>query len=458
MSAIVTPAARARRLLIRGGGVVSMDPLVGDLLKADLLVEDGRILDIAPSIDAGEAEIIDASGMVVMPGFVDGHRHLWEGLLRHTLPTENLVDYLRLVNGGWGRAYTPEDAYMGTLVSALNALDSGVTTVFDWSHIQSSPDHTSAVIQALRDSNLRAVFAYGMPLRDDLGHRWPQGLLQLQKEEFASGDDLLTLALATISPEHAPPEIAREHFRLARDAGVIVSIHSGNHGSRKGEIERFGRDGLLGPDVNLVHCNALSSEEWRIIADTGTSVSITPVVELQMGHGIPPIQPARDVGVKPALGVDVETSAPGDMFTQIRSVYGLQRSRCFELIYQGKEHPSLMEVPEVLELATMAGAVAARLDRKVGSLTVGKDADLILLRTNTLNVMPLNGIQNAIVLSMDVRNVDTVMVKGRIVKRDGRMVGIDMQALTEKLHESRDNVFRKTGTDASHDHRFAKQV
>lgn len=439
-------ATPGRPLLIRGGGIVSLDASTSDLLQGDLLIENGKIVAIAPSIPVEDAEIVDASAMIVMPGFVDGHRHLWEGLIRHTLPTEDLQGYLRLVNGGWGPAHCSEDAYLGTYVSALNALDAGITTVFDWSHIQSSPDHTAATIQALRDSGLRTVFGFGMPARQDIGHQWPHDLLRLQREAFSSTDQLLTLALASLSPEHVPDEMAREHFKLARDAGLIISVHSGHHGgSRPGEIARFGREGLLGPDVNLVHCNALSSEEWEIIADTGTSVCITPGVELQMGHGIPPIQQARDVGVKPSLGIDVETTAPSDMFTQMRIVYGLQRSRAFELLHRGEPHPEMMVIDDVLELATMAGAVSARLEKKIGSLTVGKDADIVLLRTDTLNVMPVNHMRNAVVLNMDARNVDTVIVAGNIVKRDGRMLGVDLAGLSRRLYASRDRIFAEAG-------------
>ena len=440
MAFVTVRAKQNRPLLIRGARVISMDPSIGDLPCADILVRDGKIAAIEPSINTVDVEIIDASAMIAMPGFVDGHRHMWEGLIRHTLPTEDFQGYVQHVMAGWGPVHLAEDAYIGTLVSALGALDAGITTVFDWSHIQISRDHTAATIQALRDAGLRAVFGFGMSPRQESDQPWPQDILRLRKEDFSHTDQLLTLGLSTLSPEHVPDEMAKAHFKLAREAGAIVSVHSGS--GKPGEIARFGREGLLGPEVNLVHCNTLSPEDWRIIADTGTSVVITPSVELQMGLGIPPIQQARDVGVRPALGIDVETSAPGDMFTQMRTVYALQRSRAFELLHRGEPHPEMMVVDDVLELATMAGALSVRLDSKIGSLSIGKEADLILLRTDMLNVAPVNNMRNAVFLGMDTRNVDTVLVAGQIVKRNGRMLGVDMPQLIGKLNESRDRIFR----------------
>jgi 5-methylthioadenosine/S-adenosylhomocysteine deaminase len=156
-------AASGRSLLIRGGSVISMDTRIGDLPRGDVHIRDGVIVDVAQQLDVPDAEIIDASSMVVMPGFVDGHRHLWEGIVRNSLPNGDLGDYMRVIMEGFAPALEPEDAHLGTLVSALGALDAGVTTVLDWSHIQTTPDHTAATIAALRESGIRAVFAFGPP-------------------------------------------------------------------------------------------------------------------------------------------------------------------------------------------------------------------------------------------------------------------------------------------------------
>jgi cytosine/adenosine deaminase-related metal-dependent hydrolase len=428
--------------LLKGGGVVTMDPQLGDFASADVLISNGKIEAVGVGLPVTDAEVVDASDMIVMPGFVDGHRHLWEGTLRNTLPTEDLQAYFKRVSYGYATGFEPEDAYIGTLLSALGALDSGITSVFDWSHIQTTPDHTRATIEALRHSGIRAVFAYGSPGRQGGAHEWPQGLLRLQKEEFQSRDQRLTLALASISPEHVPDEMAKAHFKLAKEAGVIISVHAGLNGmGEPNQILRYAREGLLGPYVNLVHCNTTTPEEWQAIADTGTNVCITPTIEMQMGHGIPPIQPALDVGIKPSLGVDVETSAPSDMWTQMRSTYGLQRMQAFERQFSGRTAPAMMDCNDVLECATIASARSMLLDGVTGSLTPGKAADVILLRADDINVMPVNDLKTAIVLSMDARNVDTVIVDGAVVKRNGALVGVDLAKLKRDVLASRNRVF-----------------
>ena len=436
-----------RALLIRGAGIITMDSSLGNLLSSDILVVRERIAAIGPSLDVPpDAEVIDARRMIAMPGFVDGHRHLWEGLIRNTLPTETISEYLQIVNGNFAKRYTPEDVYLGTLVSALGLLECGITSVLDWSHVQSTPEHTRAAVQALRDAGIRAVFAFGPPGDKEAPHDWPQGLLKLREGEFAADDGLLSLALATMSPEHVPYEQAHAHFELARSAKVMVTAHAGLAGmGEKNQIERFGREGLLGPDVNLVHCNVLSAAEWRIIADTGTSVTITPSTEMQMGQGTPPIQPCLDHGVEPSIGVDVETSAPNDMWTQMRLLLALQRNDAFAIGERGGEQPRLISPGEILNFATAAGARSIGLGERTGSIAVGKQADIILLRADMLNVAPVNDLVGAVALNMDARNVDTVLVAGTVRKREGRLVCHDPAPLIRRLYERRDVLFNAAG-------------
>ena len=237
-----------RSILIKGAGVITMDATAGDLLSADILVRDGKVAEIAPEISAPDADIIDAGAMIAMPGFVDGHRHLWEGVIRGALPTEDLFGYFRTVNDVLAPAVSAEDAYVSTLASALGALDAGITTMFDWSHVQTTPDHTAACIAGLRESGMRAVFGFGLPGAQDRGHRWPQDIHRLLREEFTSSEQLLSLALASVSPEHVPDEMAKANFALARDAGVIISIHSGMAGmGTPNQIERYGKEGPARP-------------------------------------------------------------------------------------------------------------------------------------------------------------------------------------------------------------------
>jgi len=431
------------RTLIRGGTVLSLDPELGDLDRGDVLVEGERILAVGPDLSNGEVEEIDASGMIVMPGFVDSHRHIWEGLLRNIgtdVPLEGRTSYISFVLHKLAPAFRPEDAYVGNLVSALGAIDAGITTLLDWSHIQSSPAHTDAVIQALKDSGLRAVFAYGFPWWGKWEERQPSWFVRAATEYFSTKDQKLTLALAAPGPEFTDFEVTRDHWKLAREADARITTHVGvgSYG-QDAKVQEFGEAGLLGPDTTYIHCTTLNDTEIQMIVDTGGTVSLASPVEMMMGHGMPPIQKFLDRGLRPSLSVDVETNVPADMFNQMRSVLSLQRAMATE---QGKTPVSTREV---LAYATIEGARANGLDAKVGTLTPGKQADLILLRTDRFNVTPLNDPATAVVSGMDTGNVDTVMIGGRLMKRDGELLHVDWPAVRRMAADSRDHVIERSG-------------
>jgi cytosine/adenosine deaminase-related metal-dependent hydrolase len=439
----VTPTDRK---LIRGGLVLSLDPEVerrlAGLDRCDVLIDGSRIVAVGPDLDA-DADVIDATGMIVMPGFVDSHRHIWEGVLRNIgtdVPLEGRASYISHVLHKLAPAFRPEDAYVGDLVSALGALDAGVTTLLDWSHIQGSPEHTDAVVQALRDSGLRAVFAYGFPWWGKWEERQPSWFVRAATEHFSSSDQLLTLALAAPGPEFTDFEVTRDHWKLAREAGARITTHVGvgSYGL-DGKLERFGRAGLLGADTTYIHCTTLNDTEIQMIVDTGGTVSLAAPVEMMMGHGMPPIQKFLDRGLAPSLSVDVETNVPSDMFNQMRSVLALQRS----LAAASGKAP--ISAKDVLHYATTEGARANGLDSKVGSLTPGKQADVIMLRTDRLNVTPLGDPATAVVTSMDTSNVDTVLVAGRLMKQGGRLLHVDWPAVARRVAESRDAVLSRSG-------------
>jgi len=431
------------RTLIRGGTVLSLDPQIGDLTRGDVLVEGDRIVAVGPALSNGEVEVIDATDMIVMPGFVDSHRHIWEGLLRNIgtdVPLEGRTSYISFVLHKLAPAFRPEDAYVGNLVSALGAIDAGITTLLDWSHIQGSPAHTDAVIQALNDSGLRAVFAYGFPWWGKWEERQPSWFVRAATQHFSTKDQKLTLALAAPGPEFTDFEVTRDHWKLARetDARITTHVGVGSYGQDR-KVQEFGEGGLLGPDTTYIHCTTLNDTEIQMIVDTGGTVSLASPVEMMMGHGMPPIQKFLDRGLRPSLSVDVETNVPGDMFNQMRSVLGLQRAIASA---QGK---TPVAAREVLEYATVEGARANGLDAKVGTLTPGKQADLIMLRTDRINVTPLNDPATAVVTGMDTGNVDTVLIAGRVMKRHGRLLHVDWPAVRRMAAESRDYVVAKSG-------------
>lgn len=415
--------APTSRILIQGGTVLTLDRQIGDFATADVLIEGEVIREIRPNLAVDEAEVIDARGMIVMPGFVDTHRHIWEGILRNIgtdVPLEGRTSYITFVLHKLAPALRPEDAYIGNLVSALGAIDAGITTLLDWSHIQGSPAHTDAVVQALRDSGMRSVFAYGFPWWGKWEERQPSWFMRTATEHFSTKDQKLTLALAAPGPEFTDFEVSRDHWKLAREADARITTHVGvgSYGL-DGKLQEMGEAGLLGPDTTYIHCTTLNDTEIQMIVDTGGTVSIACPVEMMMGHGMPPVQKFLDRGLAPSLSVDVETNVPSDMFNQMRSVLGLQRSLA------GANGHDPVSMRDVLEWATIEGAKANGLEDKVGTLTPGKQADIVMLRTDRMNVTPLNDPVAAVVVGMDTSNVDTVIVGGHILKRNGRLLHVD---------------------------------
>lgn len=438
--------AAGRPILLKGGCVLTLDRAIGDFEQADVLVEGSKISAVRASISAPNAEIIDASRMIVMPGFVDTHRHMWQGILRNVLPDGSLDDYRVMVQRTFGAKYTPEDVYAGDLFSALGAIESGVTCVLDWSHIHNTPEHTDAAIKALAESGVRAVFAYGNPQNETgrywemKGHKYPDDIARLRKQYFASEDQLLTLYMAAPS---ASPELILGAFKAGRDVGARITIHVGvGEFGRNALLEKLNTAGALKSDTTYIHCCTLNDTEWKLIRDTGGTISIAGYVETLMGHGNPPIQKAIDTGIRPSLSVDVETSVPNDFFQQMRTIFSLQKNEVWARRLAGdKNPPNFLTVREVLEFATIEGARANGLDGKIGTLTPGKEADIVLLRTDRLNVMPMNNAVGAVVTSMGPQNVDTVLIAGKVMKRNGQLAGVDFARLVRLGEEARDRLY-----------------
>jgi 5-methylthioadenosine/S-adenosylhomocysteine deaminase len=427
----VAPPLR-ERVLLRGGCVLTLDPALGDFERADVLLEGSRIAAVQPRIEvsAETVDVIDAAGTIVMPGFIDTHRHMWQGALRNILPDGLLSDYGRDITGAARAVFRPQDARIGDLVSALGALNAGVTTILDWSHIGNSPDHSDAAIDGLRATGIRAVYAFGAGTAGS-DNRFPDDIRRLRREHFSSADQLLTLAMAAGG--------GTPSWAVAREVGAFISIHV------VGGFAGITRE-VMGPDVTYIHCTGMPEEAWRMIADSGGHVSIAGPIEMQMNHGIPPVQQALDHGIRPSLSVDVETEQPSDLFTQMRAIFGLQRMLALERQRSsGGEVPALLSVRDVVEFATRRGAIANQLDAKTGSLTPGKEADVILLRADSINVLPLNSAYGAVVLGMDTSNVDTVFVAGRLRKRGGRLIGVDVDRVRLEAEQSRDYVLAQTG-------------
>src|SRR5215470_17651182 len=439
--------AAGRLILIKGGCVLTLDRAVGDFEQADVLVEGGKISAVQAGISAPDAEVIDASRMIVMPGLIDTHRHMWQGILRNVLPDGSLDDYRAVVQRTFGAKMVPDDVYAANLLSALGAIDCGVTCILDWSHIQNTPEHTDACIKGLQESGVRAVFAYGAG-QNETGRvmeiptaKYPGDIARVRKQYFSSDDQLVTLYLAALG---GSPEATLSQFKAARDVGARITIHVGvGEFGRNALLEKVNALGGLKDDTTYIHCCTLNDTEWKLIKDTGGTVSIASYVETLMGHGNPPVQKAIDTGIRPSLSVDVETSVPNDFFTQMRTVFSLQKNEVWAKRLAGdKNPPKFLTVREVLEFATIEGARANGLERKIGTLTPGKDADIILLRTDRLNVMPMNNAVGAVVTSMGPQNVDTVLIAGKVMKRNGQLVGVDFDRITRIGNEAQARAYK----------------
>ncbi len=428
----------ASRILIKGGVILSMDAGTGDFAKGDVLIEGGKIRDIRPVIEAsgGDVMTIDATNQIIMPGFIDTHHHFYQGLLRNILANGLLApDYMRDISGKLTSAYSPDDVYAGTLVSALGMLDMGTTSAVDTSQVNHSPEHADAGIRALQDSGMRVTYAFSRG--DGPKANYPGDIGRLQKTYFNSSDQLLTLALAG--------GLVAAQFEAGRAAGVPMVSHGVNNRTEKA-LATLAQAKLLRPGDEYIHCTQLSADSWRLIKDSGGVVSLSAPIEMMMGHGMPGIQDALDHGIRPSLSSDVDVTFAQDPFTVMRSTISLQRLLLLQRADKGEKNlPPLMTVREVLEYATIEGARCMGLESRTGSLTPGKDADLVMLDAGRLNVWPLNNAPGCVVNLMNPANVKAVFVAGKVKKWNGELAGVDEVRIRKLVEEGRDGVVKRAG-------------
>jgi cytosine/adenosine deaminase-related metal-dependent hydrolase len=445
-----------QRTLITGGTVLSLDPQIGDLPTGDVLIEDGRIAAVAPSIEAEDCEVIDANDHIVMPGFVDTHRHTWQAPVRNIAADWNLFHYLAGLHTGLSRHFRPQDTYAGNLLGTIEALDSGITTLLDWSHNLNTPEHADAAVAGLKDSGARAIFAHGggapqwQVLPNPNAH--PEDARRVREQHFSSDDGLVTMALALRGPQFTDPEASRHDWRLAEELGLRITVHVGDGELGKTRpIEWLRAEGLLNDRTTYVHCNTLGDDELQMIADTGGTASVAAIVEMQMGHGWPATGRLLEVGIRPSLSIDVCSAIGGDMFSPMRTTLVTQRAITnAELEERGVSlsggEPLGLTCRDMLEFATIEGARACGLEDKVGSLTPGKDADIILIRTDTPAMTPLNNPAGAVVYNAHPGLVDTILVAGNVVKRDG-VLSVDAQRAQRLAEETKEHLIRATVDD-----------
>ena len=467
---------RGRRYIIRGGSVMSMDPSVGDFPQADVLVEGKKIVAVGPNLHAGNASVIDARGRIVMPGFIDTHHHLFETALRSFLADGILINdksntpsgkttYFEFILLTFAPVYRPQDVYINELFGSLSQLDAGVTTVHDISQIHHSPQHSDAAIKGIMDSGRRAAFGYfesagAAVIGTNPGNQYPDDAVRIKKQWFSSNDQLVTMIMG--GEVYLPAY--EKAWKIGRQLGLQVAAHILSPFGIRPTLDALaqGQGGdsrtlKLGPDNLFIHMTGMSDAGWQGVKDAGAQVSLAVPIEMNMRHGMPPVLKMQSLGLEPSLSSDVECTLTADFFTQMRSTMNVQRALVNQMILEPQlgivdwpappppGTPALLTTRDVLRYATINGARHLRLDQKTGSLTPGKEADIIILDATAINVAPLNQVPGAVVSLMDRTNVETVIVAGKIRKWQGRLLDVDLRHLRRQLEASRDFIFDAAG-------------
>src|SRR6476620_11080164 len=487
---------RGRRYVIRGGSVMTMDPSMpnrGEWPKADVLVEGKRIVAVGPNLHAGGAAEIDARGKIVMPGFIDTHHHQFETALRSFLADGVLINdtsgsrasdrtYFEFILLTFAPVYRPEDVYISELFGGLAQLDDGVTTVHDVSQIHHSPQHSDAAIQALFDTGRRAAFGFfesagAAVIGSNPGNQYPQDAPRIKKQWFSSSDQLVHMIMG--GEVYLGNQSTDDSWRIGRELGLQVAAHILSPFGIRPIFDQLangtGGNGTigLGGDNLFIHMTGMSDAAWQKVKDVGAQVSLAVPIEMNMRHGMPPIVRMQMMGLEPSLSTDVEVTLTADFFTQMRSAMNLQRVVVNQMTLdkpngnQNLPDPRNWELPQtavpsndipgfpywpkppagvpaplaardVLRFATINGAKGLRLDQKTGSLTPGKEADIIILDAEAINVAPVNNVPGAVVSLMERTNVETVIVAGKVRKWKGRLVGVNLNKLRQELEASRD--------------------
>jgi 5-methylthioadenosine/S-adenosylhomocysteine deaminase len=439
--------------VLRGGWVATMDARTGDLPDHDVRVEGGVITDIGVDLDSHGLPSIDARGCLVLPGLIDTHRHTWQILVRGVGADWLQGHYFAGIHRGARLHFTPDDVRLGTLLGLLDALDEGITTVVDWSHIIETADHADAAIEAITQAGPRVVFGFGggtqqwldlpspCPLDADLARR-------IRSEHFADSGNLHSMAIAARGPEFSDMTAVEHDWRLADELDVPISLHVG--GGLKAltyrPIARLRDHGLLRPGTTYIHGNHLGDEDWADIARSGGHVSLVPEVDLMMGMGDLPTSRVRSAGLLPSLSTDEVASGSGSMITAIRTVLAAERARANGAALRAGKSPATVTLTarEALEFATVGGAAACGLADRTGSLTPGKDADLLVVNLGALKFVPVNDPVDQFVLSGDRANVEAVAVRGRFLKYRGKLVRWDDSAV-DAAASARDRILHKLG-------------
>jgi len=453
------------RILLEHATVLSMDPNVGDFDDANILIEGEKILAVGPHIAADDAEVIDGRGRIVTPGLVNAHIHTWEFQLRGIgSDWVGFRDYVANMHGNLATRYGVRDVYLGNLLGALNQLRNGTTTIVDWCHILRDAEMTDAAIDALEESGIRAVFARGTVKPPERPgevpyHKKPfprEEIERLRKGRLSSDDRLVTLAMAILGPDWGEYDVAAHDIRLAREFGLFNSAHTyGRKGKRVVEdgYPRLAKEGLLGPDHNIGHGNCFDETELKIVLDAGCTITATNLTEMLNYEQPAMLGRLIKHGATPSLGTDCDPYFNSSMLAVTRHAFLHQReldnrSLWHEGAWPAKtQHSTLTR--DALYWATLGGAKAFGLDKKTGSITPGKQADLVMFDCRGMNIFPALPGGNAahiVVMYAESSDIENVLVAGRFAKRAGKLTfdAKRLEDLSSQLLASRMRMFEES--------------
>jgi cytosine/adenosine deaminase-related metal-dependent hydrolase len=447
----------AMTTLIRNATIITMEGEGGGVVHGDLLIEGELIAAVGQDLRAPDAEVVDGRDLIVIPGLVNAHMHTWQTSLRSVCSNWTFPEYARWVHAGLATRFQPRDIYLATLSGALNQIASGTTTLVDWCHNNPTPAHTDAAIDGLRAAGIRACFMHGTPKPDpkpgeppywEVPH--PRGEIERLREALKPDAGMIALGLAILGPHYATSSVSLADFALAREFGLIASMHQGGGPPRDADgWSRLEAEGLIGRNVNIVHGNDLTDAQLERFVALDVRFTVTPESELISGHGHPIVGRLRDLGANPSLGADIESAHSTDMLTVARMA--LTHQRALDNIrarsrgtFGGK---ASLRTRDALRWATLEGARMLGQERRIGSIAPGKQADLVVIRADALNLHPVHDPVSSVVMHAHPGNVEAVMIAGVWRKRHGRLVGVDLSAFAEELGESGRRICREVGLE-----------
>jgi cytosine/adenosine deaminase-related metal-dependent hydrolase len=433
----------SEKTILKGATIISLVPDWPTAFVGDILIDGDRIAEIGLNLSDDAAEVVELTDRIIIPGLVNAHMHTWQTGLRGACADWALFDYLREMHENIGPRFKPEDVRVATLAGALNQLACGTTTIGDWCHNNPTPEHSDAAIEGLRESGARAVFLHGAPKplpKAGQPHfsKIPQSRIEIERlyRSFDGNAGIVTLGMAILGPHFSVTKVAVEDLALARELNIVASMHENGGPAADDEAwDVVEAEGLVGPKMNLVHANHVPQERLVRLVSAGATFTSTPEVELSMGHGVPVADRLVALGAMPSLGVDVESVISGEMLTVARFALSQQRAAAHVRGREVGTKPRLSSSIEALRWATQAGAQALGLVDRIGSLSPGMDADLVVVDARALNLTPVHD-PVATALQASVANIEAVMVRGTWRKRNGRLVYGDEPALREMLIES----------------------